>query len=475
METSTVEWGDRSVRLRQWCDEVVAEGYAPGVGIAAGVGSRALFSESLGLADVSNAVPATAHTLYPIACVTKLFTSMCAMALADEGRLSLDARVAELLPDVRFHERVPGAANALMVRHLLIHTGGVGVVAHERDINAFVESRRVQSRPPAFGGHGLMIESAPGAVYCYTNLGYELLGEIIARAEGLGIEEAHQLRVFAPLGMRSTAGSAADLSMAATGHRAPSDDSDSLPGSHQVEWNNRPHAAMRLATVEDLPSSGAALSSLADMSRFAAALMTPDPALPTPGAMFEPRVQYHPELLGQAIGFRVMRFRGRQCVFHEGFAVGGWSCGVYLFPSERVWTVALMNALDAGSAYSRLLEALCGDPVNDRYEAPVEGWLLDALPGRYHRPRGVLTNLDIAALRTGTVSVTRSGGELVVDSSAHRWGGPTPLAAASHSDPCLLRIKDGSVNEPLLAAQRLPSGAVAGICIDPLQRLHRGR
>jgi CubicO group peptidase (beta-lactamase class C family) len=74
--------------------------------------------------------------------------SLCIMALVDEGRLSLDDRVRDLLPDIPLH----GHGDALLVRHLLSHTGGLGEAPNPEDLTKPFEtlfSPATRQKPPA--------------------------------------------------------------------------------------------------------------------------------------------------------------------------------------------------------------------------------------------------------------------------------------------------------------------------------------
>src|SRR3569832_1513455 len=81
---------------------------------------RTLYGRSFGLADRAFAVPATADTRYRVASITKLFTSVLILQLAQEGRLDLDAPVRAALPDY------PGeGGDRVTILQLLHHVSGI--------------------------------------------------------------------------------------------------------------------------------------------------------------------------------------------------------------------------------------------------------------------------------------------------------------------------------------------------------------
>src|SRR5262249_32190795 len=80
---------------------------------------RLIMARGYGYADLENSVPATAETVYRLGSITKQFTSMAVMQLAEQGRLSLDDELTKFLPDY------PTQGNKVTIRHLLNHTSGI--------------------------------------------------------------------------------------------------------------------------------------------------------------------------------------------------------------------------------------------------------------------------------------------------------------------------------------------------------------
>lgn len=166
---------------------------------------RTLYGGSFGLADRAFAVPARADTRFRIASITKLFTAVLILQLAQEGRIDLDAPLRSALPD---H---PGeVAGRVTIHHLLNHTSGIAqwdmVGSYQQ---AFAEGVERYQRPlsPA-----TLVERCcagplvrqPGTAFDYNNADYFLLGRIIERVTGLSFAEALDARILRPLGLRDT-------------------------------------------------------------------------------------------------------------------------------------------------------------------------------------------------------------------------------------------------------------------------------
>src|SRR5262249_42159540 len=91
----------------------------PGLSVVVLRRGQVLKRKGYGLASVEFSLPATADTVYHLASVTKIVTGVAIMKLVEEGRLSLDTRVADIL------DGLPAAWRPITVRHLLTHTSGL--------------------------------------------------------------------------------------------------------------------------------------------------------------------------------------------------------------------------------------------------------------------------------------------------------------------------------------------------------------
>lgn len=124
----------------------------------------------------------------------KTFTAVVILQLAEEGKLSLDDPVS------RWIAGVPSGEIATL-RDLLAHTSGL--FSANEDVGAHADPRY---RDPATNleiarRHGALF--CPGANWRYSNTGYDLLGEIVRKADHRSIDEAITARIITPLGLTS--------------------------------------------------------------------------------------------------------------------------------------------------------------------------------------------------------------------------------------------------------------------------------
>src|SRR5690349_5201628 len=102
-----------------YVERLMARRHVPGASVAVVKDGKLVLSRGYGLANVELGVPATEDTVYQLASVTKTFTATAIMMLVQDGKLSLDDKITERLPDL------PSAWAGVTVRHLLNHTSGI--------------------------------------------------------------------------------------------------------------------------------------------------------------------------------------------------------------------------------------------------------------------------------------------------------------------------------------------------------------
>jgi CubicO group peptidase (beta-lactamase class C family) len=184
-----------------------------------------VYRRAAGFADREARVPTTEQTIFRLASMTKMIVSATAMALMEEGRLSLDDTVANWLP--YFTPRLPdGSRPHLTIRHLMTHTSGLSYGCLEPEGNPYQRENIAQGLEQS----GLTLEQSmrrlasvplfyePGTQWRYS-LSTDVLGAVIERAARMPLQEAVARYVTAPLGMADTAFTVTDQSRLATAYR----------------------------------------------------------------------------------------------------------------------------------------------------------------------------------------------------------------------------------------------------------------
>ena len=185
-------------------------------GAVAGVvhGDELAWSGAAGFADAAAGRRTDVGDLFRIASITKTFTGTAIMALRDAGALNLDDEAVTWIPELAGSASQAGIG-AVTIRRLLSHESGLVSQPPGTDFMA---------ADPAYEGVAERTLARVGEIFTaippnqqpkYSNLGYQLLGEIVHRASGTAYPQYVTQHILEPLGMRSTAFEPLDPAMAA--------------------------------------------------------------------------------------------------------------------------------------------------------------------------------------------------------------------------------------------------------------------
>jgi CubicO group peptidase (beta-lactamase class C family) len=347
--------GSWAGRLR----ELAIEEHVPGATLAVWADGRQSVAAH-GVLNAATGVSATPDSLFQIGSITKLWTATMIMQLIDEGRLSLDTTVAQVLPGVRLAvsgddgaRGADGAEAEITIRHLLTHTSGI-------DGDIFADTGRGADCLERYtaGLAGATRIFAPGAAYSYCNSGFVLLGRIIEVLDGREWDESLRERLIRPLGLTRTVTlpEEAIVHRAATGHR------------------EHPHHDQPVS-VWGLPRSigpaGNIIASAADVLTFARMHLdggvTPDGArLLSAGSVAAMRpAQVELPILGDradAVGltWRLNRWSGGPVIGHDGGTIGQ-SAYLRADPGSGVAACLLTNSPEADVLFRRLFAEIFGE------------------------------------------------------------------------------------------------------------------
>jgi CubicO group peptidase (beta-lactamase class C family) len=183
-------------RLTRTVEGLLAEGRLVGLSVGIVRGGQLVYSGAFGARSMETREPVTERSLFHLASVSKPFVATALVQLAERGAVALDAPVVEYLPYFRLaDERYP----TLTIRQMLSHVSGMpdtedyGWERPEHDEGAL--ERYVRS----LSGERLIGD--PGAQFAYSNIAYEVLGDVIAKASGQSFEAYIRDHILQPLGM----------------------------------------------------------------------------------------------------------------------------------------------------------------------------------------------------------------------------------------------------------------------------------
>ncbi len=157
-----------------------------------------------GVADRRRDTPVQADTRFYIASIGKMAVAVATLQLVEEGKLSLDDKVAPLVGGVPDVAKLANVRSARL-KHLLDHTSGIPDYLNKDFYKTFrADPPRLTPALALPFAYGEAATGRPGQRYEYCNSNYVLLGDIIATADRVTIEDVLQRRVLTPAGMRGT-------------------------------------------------------------------------------------------------------------------------------------------------------------------------------------------------------------------------------------------------------------------------------
>jgi CubicO group peptidase (beta-lactamase class C family) len=213
------------------------------------LGDRDLLDQGYGFADWREGVEMTPATLFDIGSVSKQFTAAAILRLEELGRLQVEERITDFLPNV------PPDKQAITIHQLLTHTAGF-----DHSVDAALEARTRNQAVAATLAAPL--KSRPGDQYSYSNAGYSLLAAIVEIASGRSYEQFLRDELWLPAGLKHTGWVLFDKSRdkVALGYSAIGEFATPNPAwiGDGPTWGRR--------------GPGAILSSLDDLGRWARAL-----------------------------------------------------------------------------------------------------------------------------------------------------------------------------------------------------------
>ncbi|HEX5635036.1 MAG TPA: serine hydrolase domain-containing protein [Gemmatimonadales bacterium] len=316
-----------AARVRAATDSIVgaalATGRAAGMAVAVVRGRDTLVLQGYGKADLEWDVPMPADAIFEIGSVTKQFTAVAVLQLAEAGKLSLDDDITRHFPDY------PLQGHPVTIRRLFDHTSGIASYTSLKEFDDI--SVRTLSRDTLVAlFRAKPFDFAPGEEASYNNSGYFLLGLLVEKASGLSYADYVKQRLFEPAGMTDAryCDEQAVVARRANGYD-PAPTGLVRAGFLVHTW---PYAAGSLcATVGDLVAWNRALHG---GTLLAAASYR---ELVTPGVLDDGTP------LRYAKGLAVDSLHGR-AARHHGGDINGFASELRWFPDDSVTIAVLINS-----------------------------------------------------------------------------------------------------------------------------------
>lgn len=182
--------------LTKW----MASNHVPGLVFGVVRDGRLAYVKSKGVQDIEQKRPVTPDTLFRIASMTKAFTALSILKLRDEGRLGLDDPADRYVPELRGWAYPTSDSPRITIRDLLTHTAGFVTDDPWGDRQQVLS----QTAFTALLRAGVPFTRVPEQRHEYSNLGYAILGRVIANVTKAPYRNYVEQRLLTPLGMTAS-------------------------------------------------------------------------------------------------------------------------------------------------------------------------------------------------------------------------------------------------------------------------------
>ena len=359
-------------------DKVAADIYqpaAPGAAIIVVKNGQVIFRKGYGMANLELNLPIEPDMVCRIGSLTKQFTAVAIMMLAEQGKLSLQHDVTLFLPDYPTHGKT------IRIEHLLTHTSGIREYTDKLWPARMREDLKLERLIDVFKNDSLGFE--PGTKQFYSNSNYVLLGAVIEKVSGTDYRRFIDDSIFKPLGMQ---------------HSYYEGIQEFIPNrvSGYVKADDRYFNAPYFSTNQ-LYAAGALCSSVDDLALWDAATYS-EQLLERSSweRIFTAYKLAGGDLSDFGFGWAISSFQGRTIASHTG-GVPGFTAYALHMPADRVYVAILSNDWRAPiqpEFVGRRLAALAiGKPIADATIVPVDAQRLDRYVGQYQDSDGELTHV----------------------------------------------------------------------------------
>lgn len=164
------------------------------------IDGQLLYTKTFGVREKQTNSPVSPDTAFRIASMTKSFTAAAVLKLRDEGKLSLDDKLEKWIPAFKNYKYPSTDSEAITIRHILSHSAGFP------EDNPWGDRQMGEplSSLDEWVKKGIPFSTTPGTTYEYSNYGFALAGEVVARASGMPYRQYVESKILKPLGMNSS-------------------------------------------------------------------------------------------------------------------------------------------------------------------------------------------------------------------------------------------------------------------------------
>jgi len=348
-QKQTQGYGEAIQKFEQYIEKKMPADKIPGLSIGF-MKDGFTWAKGFGYADLENKVKAKPQSSYRMASVSKTFTALAVLKLAEQGKIDLDEEVQTYVP------YFPEKKWPVTVRQLLGHLGGI---SHYKDYDKeghFKNHMNTEQAISVFKDFDLVAE--PGTKYNYSSYGFNLLGAVVEEASGQSYGDFIQENIFKPLGMSDS--------------RMDSPE-DIIP--HRVQGYRLIKGEVKNSEFVDISSrfaAGGTRSTVIDLLKYARGICEKKILKPeTWERVFTPMATEKGEFIWYGMGWRVSPLKGHFMVGHTG-SQPETRTQLLIFPKENFAVAAGSNLerADLSPYVNTLCELVLCQDLNSKAFVP---------------------------------------------------------------------------------------------------------
>jgi CubicO group peptidase (beta-lactamase class C family) len=254
--TTISNGSDISRKLDQEIEHLFQESDSPGLAVGVVKDQELIYARGFGVTNLKTGEEVTPQTLFHMASITKPFVATSIVQLLEQNKLSLDDRIVDYLP---YFELKDERYATLTIRQFLTHSSGMPDVEDYRWDKPEYDEGALERYVRSLTDQELLFE--PGEKFTYSNMAFEVLGDLIAKVSGQSFADYVKEHILQPLDMKDSSILVQDI------------DPVLLANGHVEGWFGTTRVTKHYAYNRSHGPSSCLYSNVVDMSQWAIANM----------------------------------------------------------------------------------------------------------------------------------------------------------------------------------------------------------
>lgn len=186
-------------KIGPFIQNIMKSSWLPGLAVSIVKNNKIVYAKGFGVKNLETKAPITEKSLFHMASVSKPFSATAIMQIVEKGKVDLDDPVVKYLPyfkmkDERYKE--------ITIRQMLSHISGMPDVRDYEWDKPVYDDGAAERYVRSLADKELI--AAPGEMFAYSNMAFEVLGDLIAKVSGMSFEDYVKLNILDPLGMKES-------------------------------------------------------------------------------------------------------------------------------------------------------------------------------------------------------------------------------------------------------------------------------